>query len=246
MMARWLVRVVASIVGVAALAAVAFLVHRYALKDARREMFRDGIAASAAIRQETGRDTNVRVDLAPGSDEQVIVTVQFPDPPADPATRRELIRNVNILARRHVHHVKSVQVLFDDNPEVLPSWDGGVAVAGTPEPIGVNIPPAIPSNAPVPQPPAPPAAAAADAGTTAKAPTKPKTGTVTLVTFPEADVFRGNQKVGRTPLFNAELPVGTHLLTLVGDDGKRRRLSVPVKVGKNKPLKMNLTDLPAR
>lgn len=246
-MARWLVRVVASIVGVAALGAVAFLVHRYALKDPKREMFRDGIAASAAIRQETGRDTNVRVDLAPGSDEQVIVTVQFPDPPTEPAVRRELIRNVNILARRHVHHVKSVQVLFDDNPEVLPSWDGGVAVAGTPEPIGVNIPPAIPSNAPVPQPHGATAAVAVpDAGTAAKAPAKTKTGTVTLVTFPEADVFRGGQKVGRTPIFNTELPVGTHLLTLVGEDGKRRRLSVPVKMGKNKPLKMNLNDLPAR
>ena len=73
---------------------------------------------------------------------------------------------------------------------------------------------------------------------------KVKTGTVTLVTFPDADVFRGKEELGRTPLFNAELPVGTHLLMLVGADGAHHRLSMPVKLGKNKPLKMNLADLP--
>jgi hypothetical protein len=71
-------------------------------------------------------------------------------------------------------------------------------------------------------------------------------GTVTIITFPEATVFRGKQQIGQTPLFNAALPVGTQLLTLVGADGVKHVLSVPVRDGKNSPIKVKLDELPSR
>lgn len=237
---RWVVRTVASVVGLCALLGVGYLVHTFAGRDTVRERFREGVEASAAIRQELGRDCNLRVDASPVNEEQVVVVVRYPDPPADPMARKELVRNTNIVVRRFVHHVRELEVLFEDQAEVIPSWDGGVALAGAPVPIGME--------APVPGRLAPPPAAVVDAGVAPKvAAVKAKAvGQVTIVTFPEANVFRGKEKLGRTPLFNAELPVGTHMLTLIGDDGAPRRLSVPVKVGKNKPMKMNLADLPAR
>jgi hypothetical protein len=72
-------------------------------------------------------------------------------------------------------------------------------------------------------------------------------GSVTLVTFPEAEVFRGRQSLGRTPLFDLQLPLGTHMLTLVGMDGVKHVLSVPVAhEGKNAAIKVKLDELPAR
>jgi serine/threonine-protein kinase len=73
-----------------------------------------------------------------------------------------------------------------------------------------------------------------------------RTGTVTIITFPDATVFRGKTQIGQTPLFNAALPVGTQLLTLVGADGVKHVLSVPVRDGKNSPIKVKLDELPAR
>jgi eukaryotic-like serine/threonine-protein kinase len=73
-----------------------------------------------------------------------------------------------------------------------------------------------------------------------------RTGQVTIVTFPEATVFRGRQQLGKTPLFNVELPLGTHMLTLVGGDGVKRALSVPVREGKNTPIKVKLEEVPVR
>jgi eukaryotic-like serine/threonine-protein kinase len=72
------------------------------------------------------------------------------------------------------------------------------------------------------------------------------TGQVTLITFPDATVFRGRQELGKTPLFNATLPVGTHMLTLIGADGVKHVLSVPVHDGKNVPMKVKLDELPVR
>ena len=69
---------------------------------------------------------------------------------------------------------------------------------------------------------------------------------MTLVTFPDSTVFDGKNSLGTTPLFNVELSAGTHLLTLVGPDGLKHRLSLPVKQGKNAPLKLELADLPAK
>lgn len=248
-MMRWGIRVVASIVGTLALLGVAYAVNKYARHDPVREMFREGVDASRAIREQLGRDCNLRVERASGTEDQVVVRVSYPDPPTQAAEQRELIRNTNMVVRRIVHRVQEVKVLFEDEPAPIPSWDGGVAVAGAPVPVGVDIPPAIPGT---PQPArigvAPIAApdAGAPAGPKPAGRASTKSGTVTLVTFPEADVFRGKEKLGRTPMFNAELPAGTHLLTLVGDDGARHRLSLPVKQGKNKPLKMNLADLPTK
>ena len=245
MLMRWAIRAIASAVGLVALLGAAYALKAFALKDPARERFKEGVAASAAIRQELGRDCSLTVDLVPGSDELVMVTVKYDEPPPDRALRKELVRNTNIVVRRFVHHIKALEIRFRDEEEPIPSWDGGVAVAGTPEPAGVNAPKPPPSTpeparigvAPVEPP---------GGGTKKAAPKPAKTGTVTLVTFPEADVFKGKEKLGHTPMFNAELPVGTHLLTLVGGDGARHRLSLPVKQGKNAPLKMNLADLPAR
>ena len=76
-----------------------------------------------------------------------------------------------------------------------------------------------------------------------KAP-KAGTGTVTLAIFPEATVSRGKTVLGKTPLFAISLPVGTHLLTVVGDDKVKRLLSVQVQAGKNTPMRMDLTNIP--
>lgn len=251
MLMRWVIRAVATIVGLAALFGVGWIVKQVATPDEGRVRFREGIEASALIRQDTGRDCNLHVDPVGAGDDRVIVTVEFDDVPSDSPFRKELTRNTNILVRRAVHHVKEVKVIYDDTPDVLPSWDGGVAVASAPVPVGMDAPLPPPMKAISPEP-APGARAAPDAGVAAPAAAPRKgagktgSGTVTLVTFPEADVFRGGKKLGRTPLFNAELPVGTHLLTLVGNDGKRRRISLPVKTGKNAPLKFDLADLPAK
>lgn len=241
---RWFIRVVASVVGLAALLGVGYAVKRFGTTDVNRERFREGVEAAALIRRETGRDCDVRVEPVAAGGESVVVSIVFDDVPLEPGFRKELTRNANIVARRVVHHVSAVKVVFDDSSEVLPSWDGGVAVAGAPQPIGVEAP--LPAPMPAVKPQLNPTGADAGVAAVPGKRAAGKTGQVTLVTFPEADVFRGAQKLGRTPLFNAELPVGTHLLTLVGTDGARRKLSLPVRLGKNKPMKLNLADLPAK
>lgn len=111
-------------------------------------------------------------------------------------------------------------------------------------------------NAPVPglldaRPILPPAGTTpADAGAaSSKPPVDPpkpagRSGTVTLAILPEAMVFRNQQLLGKTPLFNLSLPAGTHLLTLIGDDKVKRRLSVQVIAGKNSPVRLKLTEIP--
>ncbi len=69
-------------------------------------------------------------------------------------------------------------------------------------------------------------------------------GTLTLVTLPPAQVFLNGREVGKTPLFKLELPAKTHLLKLVGPDGKTRVLSTPIRAGKNAQFKLKLEDLP--
>ncbi|MBL8957278.1 MAG: serine/threonine protein kinase [Myxococcaceae bacterium] len=116
--------------------------------------------------------------------------------------------------------------------------DGG---GGGPEPVLYN--PAVPiphqdDGVEPPKKPDPP-------------PDKPKpvpvrTGQVTLVVLPAATIYRGKVELGKSPLFNIDLPLGTHLLTVVGDDGVKRVLSVRVAEGKNAAMKVQLNDLPTR
>jgi serine/threonine-protein kinase len=69
-------------------------------------------------------------------------------------------------------------------------------------------------------------------------------GKMTLVIHPEAEVFLGKRSLGKTPLFNAPLPAGTHLLRIVGPDKKTRVLSVPIEAGKTALHRFSLADIP--
>jgi serine/threonine protein kinase len=69
-------------------------------------------------------------------------------------------------------------------------------------------------------------------------------GKMTLIIHPEAEVMFGKKPLGKTPLFNTPLPVGTHLLRIVGADGKKRKLSVPIKKGETTMLRLGLNDIP--
>ena len=69
-------------------------------------------------------------------------------------------------------------------------------------------------------------------------------GEVTLAFIPEAKVTKGGQLLGQGAFVSFALPVGTHLVTVTGGDGVRRRLSLQVGSGKNKPQKYRLEDIP--
>jgi hypothetical protein len=69
-------------------------------------------------------------------------------------------------------------------------------------------------------------------------------GKMTLIINPEAQVFLGKRSLGKTPLFNAPMPVGTHLLRIVGPDKKPRTLSVPIEAGKTTQHRFSLHDIP--
>ncbi|MBZ4417622.1 serine/threonine-protein kinase [Myxococcus sp. RHSTA-1-4] len=58
-------------------------------------------------------------------------------------------------------------------------------------------------------------------------------GKLTIVVKAEnADVYEGDNKLGRTPLVNKVMPAGTHTLYIVGSDGKRRPLKdVRIRAG---------------
>ncbi|HEX8435839.1 serine/threonine-protein kinase [Archangium sp.] len=71
-----------------------------------------------------------------------------------------------------------------------------------------------------------------------------KQGALTLLILPPAEVFLNGRSLGKTPLFNAPVPVGRHLLRIKGADGKRRRLSVPIEAGKTAKFRLALTDIP--
>ncbi|AKQ70089.1 serine/threonine protein kinase [Myxococcus hansupus] len=76
-------------------------------------------------------------------------------------------------------------------------------------------------------------------------PTKGR-GKLTLVVLPESDVFRGNKKLGRTPMFNVAMPAGEHELTIVGPDGKKRMLAVPIEAGATARFRLKLAEIPER
>jgi len=76
-----------------------------------------------------------------------------------------------------------------------------------------------------------------------KSPRGPQ-GKMTLIINPEAEVFLGKRSLGKTPLFNTQLPAGTHLLRIVGPDRKQRMLSVPIEAGKTAMHRFSLKDIP--
>jgi eukaryotic-like serine/threonine-protein kinase len=71
-----------------------------------------------------------------------------------------------------------------------------------------------------------------------------KQGALTLLILPQAEVFLNGRSLGKTPLFNTPVPVGRHLLRIKGEDGKRRKLSVPIEAGKTAKFRLALTDIP--
>ncbi|MDP2269881.1 MAG: serine/threonine-protein kinase [Archangium sp.] len=71
-------------------------------------------------------------------------------------------------------------------------------------------------------------------------------GEVTLVVIPEATVMKGSTLLGKGTMMSFSLNVGTHLVTVTGQDGVRRVLSLQVGAGKNKAQKYRLDDLPAQ
>jgi serine/threonine protein kinase len=80
---------------------------------------------------------------------------------------------------------------------------------------------------------------------TGKSPSGPA-GDVTLV-FPDgAKVLKGKEELGNGTMVSFTLPSGTHMLTIVGADGVKRRLSVQVSPGKNKAQKFTVSDLPTQ
>jgi eukaryotic-like serine/threonine-protein kinase len=71
-------------------------------------------------------------------------------------------------------------------------------------------------------------------------------GEVLLVLIPEATVSKGNQRLGQGSMVNVALPVGTHLVTVVGEDGIKHKLSLQIASGKNKAQRFRLEDLPVQ
>lgn len=79
-----------------------------------------------------------------------------------------------------------------------------------------------------------------------KSPRVRATGEVNLVLLPEAAVYKGKQKLGEGSMMKFSLPVGTHLVRVRGSDGVDRKLSLQVEAGKNRPLKLRVSELPKR
>ncbi len=90
-------------------------------------------------------------------------------------------------------------------------------------------------------------AAAPDAGTASEKPEKAGglrgRGKLTLVVQSEnVDVFLKKKKLGRTPIFKLSMRAGKYDLTLVGSDGRQRRL--PVEIRPDEVALFNLETLP--
>lgn len=111
----------------------------------------------------------------------------------------------------------------------------------------IEPPPGAPEPAPQEAlPPSPPAPLEDESEPAPLKPAPRRPGQLTLVTFPEAKVFRGKELLGTTPLFQVPLPAGTHTLVLKGQDGVRRKLSAPIKSGKTTTFRLKLRDVPAK
>ena len=197
---------------------------------------------------ETTQMKNV-VSLAPrgGEDDPIDVKVEYgANPPA--VQRAMLVKDTNIVVRRHIPNIGDVNVVFPDMkvPGALTATDGGALTAPVATgPTVVADPNAVPgANGPPPPPPS-----NGPKPTVTVTPDRPKvtgSGTVTIVTFPESYVEEGTRKLGKTPLFDLKLPAGTHLLLLTGADGAVHRLSVPVVANQKRVFKMKLDEVPTK
>lgn len=253
---RWVARVGGAFVGSLLIFGLLYVVKVAMKNDTGRRRVTGALEATSQLRSQLGRDAHVKFRVLDdnGTEDDLELTVVYPASTPQPE-RKDLYASTNIIVRRHVPNVRDVKIVFGDDtledltPALIDAGELPPAAAATPVPINPNVvapapapapPPALSAVAPAPSP--------ASATATTKKPTgrKGPTGTVTLVTFPEAKVVLGRDTLGTTPLFNFELPVGTHLLSLVGEDGARHRLSLPVKAGKNAPVKVNLSDLPTK
>lgn len=79
--------------------------------------------------------------------------------------------------------------------------------------------------------------------------TPPATGSgdVFLALLPDgATVFKGKEQLGAGAVVSFSLPSGTHMLTIVGPDGIKRRLSVQASSVKKLSLKLNVPELPTQ
>ena len=237
---RWLARTLGAVVGLLVVVGIVWATFHYLSTSDEMRRKREIQAASRALRQELQLDGHVSVLASLDENAPVGAKVEYLAAIPD-EDRRNVIVKTNLVVRRYLHDLGEVKVVFAGGPNSagealvgeIPVYD---ADAGRmPVPVATAAPIAQPSELP----PAP-----------LKKPTASKkkgpVGTFTLVTFPDAQVFNGSQLLGKTPLFNVELPVGTHLLTVVGDDGIKRRLSLPVRPGKGAALKMKLDELPTK
>ena len=69
---------------------------------------------------------------------------------------------------------------------------------------------------------------------------------MTLALLPSGTVKFNGQVLASGSFLSFTLPVGLHLVTVVGEDGIERSLSLAVTPGKNKAQKFQLKDLPRK
>jgi serine/threonine-protein kinase len=196
-------------------------------------------------------DSDLELAMLQGKAEALGTGPSAPPPSLDSAKTGTWLMPSALVAGLLLLGLALYKVAFSDAP--ASTADLPVYMNAVPIPHAAAAPPAAGAGG---GPAVEPTAAGADTGASKKddpsplpAP-KPKAptrmGQVTLVTFPNAKVYRGKVEIGTTPLFNADLPLGTHLLTLVGPDNVKHVLSVRVADGKNTAMKVNLDELPTR
>ena len=66
-----------------------------------------------------------------------------------------------------------------------------------------------------------------------------KQGALTLLILPPAEVFLNGRSLGKTPLFNAPVPVGRHLLRIKGEDGKLGTRTIRIRRSVHGPVVMD-------
>ena len=134
------------------------------------------------------------------------------------------------------------------NPTPVPPPGEATELPGTDLP-GTSLPgtdlPGVDTNDQLPA--GEPGSTGGGSGTTTVKKDPPRTrekGEVTLVIFPEAKITKGRETLGEGTMIPITLPVGTHLVTVTGADGVRRKLSLQVSPGKAKAQRFRLDDLP--